>query len=239
MNELKIYYSSGQASSNEYSGEPKKSIGGVITDVEVPSSLRNLFGTVSFRMTSEGSFDYRAVFLACRGVLPNNITNLRFYVDVPILAPTTDPSTLTPSVGDKYIVPPLSIGDWKDKDGKKATWNGTKWEFTFAPFSEYSFGFEVPTDVTIDVNPITITKGFVPVLENVFQAPRGISFVSANTIANETTIGTGALPIDDNLCMWVRREVAQYTINPNDLVVDEGAIELQEDIPIIFNYDTP
>ena len=82
MDELKIYYSSGNNYTNEYSGEIQKSIGGIITNTEVPDGLRNLFGTVSLRMVSQGISDYRAVYLRNGGVAPDDISNLRLYVNV-------------------------------------------------------------------------------------------------------------------------------------------------------------
>jgi hypothetical protein len=239
MDELKIYYSSGNNYTNEYSGETQKSIGGIITNTEVPNGLRNLFGTISLRMVAQGVSDYRAVYLRNTGIAPDDITLLRWYVDVPILAPTNDPSTLTPNVGDMYIVPPDSIGLWLGEDGKKAVWGGVEWTFSFSPFATYEFGFQTPVDIDIDINPILITEGFVPTLENPFQAPRGVSFISANTLANETTIGTGGLIVGQNLVMWIKRTVFEYPLNTDDLVIDKGSLFLEEDIPIIFNYDTP
>lgn len=41
----------------------------------------------------------------------------------------TDPSLLTPSSGDKYIVGPSSIGDWVGQDGKVAVYDGSAWVF--------------------------------------------------------------------------------------------------------------
>ena len=226
MDELKIYYSSGNNYTNEYSGEIQKSIGGIITNTEVPDGLRNLFGTVSLRMVSQGISDYRAVYLRNGGVAPDDISNLRLYVNVPILAPTTDPSTLTPNVGDMYIVPPNSIGAWLGEDGKKAVWDGAEWTFSFAPFATYEFGFQTPVDIDIDINPILITEGYVVPLENVFQAPRGVTFVSANTVANEITIGTGDLIVGQNLCMWIKRTIFEYPLNTDDLVIDLSLIHI-------------
>ena len=138
-----------------------------------------------------------------------------------------------------YIVPPNSIGAWLGEDGKKAVWDGAEWTFSFAPFATYEFGFQTPVDIDIDINPILITEGYVVPLENVFQAPRGVTFVSANTVANEITIGTGDLIVGQNLCMWIKRTIFEYPLNTDDLVIDKGSIFEEEDIPIIFNYDTP
>ncbi len=42
----------------------------------------------------------------------------------------TDPSTLTPITGDRYIVPPGATGDWSGQDGDIAEWDGSQWVFT-------------------------------------------------------------------------------------------------------------
>ena len=47
-----------------------------------------------------------------------------------VLSSEDDPSLLTPSVGDAYLVLPGAIGDWLNKDHSIATWNGTAWDFT-------------------------------------------------------------------------------------------------------------
>lgn len=41
----------------------------------------------------------------------------------------TDPSTLSPSTGERWIVATSAIGVWSGHDGEIATWNGTGWDF--------------------------------------------------------------------------------------------------------------
>jgi hypothetical protein len=45
----------------------------------------------------------------------------------------TDPSLLTPTEGDAYIVATSAVGDWVSKDDQFAIWNGTAWEFYELP----------------------------------------------------------------------------------------------------------
>lgn len=47
-----------------------------------------------------------------------------------VLSSETDPSTLTPSVNDSYLVLPGAVGLWLNKQHTIATWNGTSWDFT-------------------------------------------------------------------------------------------------------------
>jgi len=356
-NELEIRYSSGNGISQDYSGEARKSIGGIITPIKIPDTTRNLFGTVSLRQLSLGGTEYRAIYLINTGAtavaatgtveITNNanitgdtidingtglvegvdfnagidtavtaenlkdaininptlstiviatvssnvvtvtaltagttgnsitmtytdsgsgiavnlsgatlsggtdaidVSNLRFYVDVPILAPTNDPSTLTPVIGDKYIVPDNAIGAWLVPDtddatintvaGKQAEWDGTKWIFSFAPFGKYQFGFIQPTDIQIDAKTL-LKESFIPTIENVFESPAGITFISADTQANETTIGTGTLLAGSAIGMWIKRDVKAFAINRYDLLLDEGGITVDEIVPIMFTYDTP
>jgi len=49
----------------------------------------------------------------------------------------TDPSTLTPSIEDRYIVAVGAIGVWAGQDEKIAEWNGSSWDFT-TPEKYYS-----------------------------------------------------------------------------------------------------
>lgn len=41
----------------------------------------------------------------------------------------TDPSSLTPSAGDAYIVAASAVGDWDGEDGNIAVWDGDTWAF--------------------------------------------------------------------------------------------------------------
>lgn len=45
----------------------------------------------------------------------------------------TDPSLLSPSAGDGYIVGPSAIGDWASQDDRIAIYDGTVWVFYIAP----------------------------------------------------------------------------------------------------------
>ena len=63
----------------------------------------------------------------------------------------TDPSTLTPTSGQQYIVAPSAIGVWSGKDNNIATYNGASW----------TFALPVQGGVTyvLDVNTIYTTNG--------------------------------------------------------------------------------
>ncbi len=239
-NELQIFYSSGSKITNAFSGEVRKSIGGVLTATQPGDVLRNLFGTISLKALSDGSTEYRMVFLRNVGVGSDDISNLKLFADVPIVAPVVDPDNLipAPSTGDKWIVPTGGLGLWLDKDGKQATFNGTDWDFDFAPFGNYRFGFVTPADITLPDDTI-ITQGFVDLIENVFEAPAGITFGSASSQPNEITIGTGVLNVGDNLGMWIERKVNPFIFVKEDLVLDQGGIVREEIIPLKFTYDTP
>lgn len=238
MASLRLYYSSGSASSRAFTGEARKSIGGIVTDVPLPNGgLNNLFGDVSLRMLSEKIIDYRGVFIQNTHV-SQTITLLNVYANVPLLAGTLDPSTLSPSVGDKYVVPVGAIGAWLGKDGKKATWNGSAWVFTYAPFTEWQFGFSAAGNTVIPEgdDDVTITNGSVRPLENIFEAPLGIDFYTADGAGDALQIGSGTLNAGQRVFMWMRRAVVK-DINEDDLVLDGGTIITQEDIPIVFNYN--
>lgn len=236
MASLKILYSSGSKVTAEYAGITRRSIGGIITDVEVPSTLKNLFGTVSLRMLSNGVKDYRCVFLK-NSHATNNITTLRLYADVPLVAAVTNPTALAPApvLGDKWVVPTGGAGAWSGKAGKLATYNGTGWTFSFAPFASYRFGFVAPIDITLGDD--LYEESYVRTTENIFNAPAGISFVSVDGVANITTIGSGALNSGKKLGMWIERTINKYIPSETDLTVNEGGIKLDESIPVKFLYD--
>lgn len=247
-NELKLYYSSGTSTTNEFSGEPKKSIGGIITATQIPNTFRNLFGNISLKMLTDGVEDYRCIYLKNTSS-SDDISNLRFYVDTPIVAAVTDPADLAPAptLGDEYIVPANAEGAWFKAqegnatvniyEGKLATYNGSGWDFSFAPFAEYEFGFVAPID--IELNEETLTESYVGQTENVFQSPSGVSFVSANGQANEVTVGTGDLLATKQVAMWIKRKTKAFPILSDDLVIDEGGIVEDESIVIKLSYDTP
>jgi len=65
-NELELKYSSGSASSSSFIS-PRRSIGGIITGTNVPQNLNALFGKISLKTISQGSEDYRLVFLKNAG----------------------------------------------------------------------------------------------------------------------------------------------------------------------------
>ena len=365
-NELKIYYSSGSKVATEFDGQPRKSVGGIITPTKVPQNLNALFGKVSLKALSQGSEDYRMVFLKNDGVaaiaavastgsitISNNsliggdtitingvalvegvdftqgataadtaislkgaidanvtlnilitvaivgnvlnitaitegvvgdsitllytdsgsgvavalsganlsggidavvaadITDLKLYLDLPVTATVDDPSLLVPApvVGDKWIVPTTAVGDWfvPDADdatintavGKKAVYDGVNWIFSFAPFSDFEFGFVAPIDVVLynQGKATTLQGSYVEPIENVFEQPSGIEFVGADTLANEILIGD--LSVDSSIGMWVKRKIDLFRIQSFDLIKDEGGIVLDEVIPFVFTYDTP
>lgn len=238
MSSLKLYYSTGNRSTRNFDGQPRKSIGGIRTAQQLPlGGVSQLFGTVSARMLSEGITDYRGFYISnTHGSDP--ITDLTVYADVPLVAGSTTPPP-APVLNEKYIVPTSATGLWTGKDGKQATWNGSEWVFTFAPFASFEFGFETPSAITIVENStnLTITEGYVNQLENIFEPPIGIDFYSANGFANRILIGDGTVVAGDWLYVWIKRSVAKVTINTNDLVVDEGGIVDQDDIPLVFDYN--
>lgn len=47
-----------------------------------------------------------------------------------VLSSETDPSLLTPTTGDSYLVLPGAVGLWLNKQHTIATWNGSGWDFT-------------------------------------------------------------------------------------------------------------
>jgi len=50
--------------------------------------------------------------------------------ELPVISQTViDPSTITPVINDKYIIPINATGDWVGQDSNIANWNGTVWEF--------------------------------------------------------------------------------------------------------------
>ena len=67
-NEISLYYSSGSQVEQTYSGQPRKSVGGIITSIKVPQNINALFGKISLKMLNEGSEDYRMVFLKNDGL---------------------------------------------------------------------------------------------------------------------------------------------------------------------------
>lgn len=229
---LELYYSSGDENSNAYSGQPKKSIGGFLTDVKVPSdTLRALFGVVSLKSLSEGKSEYRMVFV--KNANAENLTLWKVWVELPTETATLNPDDLAPapSDGDEYIVPEGGQGAWSGQDGKKATYvDATSgWTFSFANFCKYEFGFVSVADTT--------EGKFVRRIENVFQAPSGIVFTSADGVDNKLLIGDGTFKSGEYLGIWVKRVVQKRTFTGDDLTCDEGAIKVDESITIKFEYE--
>ena len=46
-----------------------------------------------------------------------------------VLERRADPSALTPTVGDKYLIIPTALFAWATHEGEIATWNGASWDF--------------------------------------------------------------------------------------------------------------
>lgn len=55
----------------------------------------------------------------------------------------TDPSTLTPSSGDTYIVGGSAIGVWATHDDEQAVYNGASWDFTAAINNQIAYVLDV------------------------------------------------------------------------------------------------
>lgn len=157
-------------------------------------------------------------------------------------------TTVSLTSGDAWIVPEGALGTWfvappspfDDKTvntatGKKATWDGTSWTFTFASFASFEFGFVAPVDIVIGEE--TLVQSYVRPGENVFEPPVGIEFDAANGSDNAIVIGD--LPVGNNLGLWIKRIVAKYDIVKYDLDVDQGGIVLDEVTTMVFSYDTP
>ena len=229
---LELYYSSGSDVFDDYTGEPRKSIGGYLTDVQAPSdTLKALFGTVSIRMLTEGVTDYRMLYLKST----KDITALDVHTDVPLVASVVNPVDLAPapSLGDAWIVPEDGEGDWIGKDGKKATYNGASWDFDFAPFTQWAYAFVEPTDLVDD----PITGKHVRRTENVFQPPSGLTFTSADAEANKIAIGDGTLAAGGVLGMWIKRTTVATVFEKEDLVKDGGGVKVEESITLKFSFD--
>lgn len=42
-----------------------------------------------------------------------------------------DPTSISPSTGDRYIIPSSGTGDWSGKEDQIAEWNGTSWDYIY------------------------------------------------------------------------------------------------------------
>jgi len=243
--ELKLYYSSGSALTNEFGKDPSESIGGIITSVEVVGGLNNLFRSISQKAISEGSTEYRIIFL--KNIGADTLTTLEFYKKVPATTVEIDPSAIGGlSDGDEYIVTEGATGDWDGQDGKKATYvlATTSWTFDFASFATFEFGFISPVDIELD--DVTLTASYVDPLETVFEPPFGVTFVEADDVDGSTKvgIGDGSYVADEILAMVIKRSVTATTFD-NDLFTcpddDEFApnttIQDEQIETIIFSYD--
>lgn len=91
----------------------------------------------------------------------------------------TDPSTLTPSLGDRHIVAAGAIGAWAGKDEQIAEWNGSSWDFiipdegtacwvedeniAYVYNDAYPAGSWVKFSATVDHNDLNgLQGGYVP-----------------------------------------------------------------------------
>lgn len=234
---LKIYYSSGKADNFEFQKQPSKSIGGLISDVLVSEGGNKLFGTVAASDLANGSEDFRCIFLKNESPT-QEIAELAVYSDVleDNLGEGFDPSTLTPSQGDKYIVPTGAIGAWSGYDGKIATWNNSAWEFSFNYFFVFEFSKEIPEDVVI--NNLTYEQVLVQIINDIYETPYGIDFVSADREPNKLSLGR--VNSGKQIALWIKKAVGKYVFEKIDFdVAGVGyveAIELNQDIDLKFEY---
>lgn len=246
-NEIKFFYTSGCDISNTFESA-NKSLGGLVTSTEVASGLNQVFNTVSMNMLAYGSIEYRCLFFQNKG--GTAITNLNIFTDIPLLSPQLDPANLVGlNDGDKFIVPVGATGLWNPdsedlsrkikREGYVATYvaSSNTWTFEFGDFASYEFGFAAPIDVTID--EVEYLKAFVSSTSSIYSSPAGISFVSADNIDNKKVIGDGTLANDAKIAIWIKRTVKPRIILPEDIVLNEGTLELIEKVKIDLNYDTP
>jgi hypothetical protein len=71
----------------------------------------------------------RAGILTVRRVINDATKAVGDLLDYGVVIGTeTDPSTITPVLGDSYIIGSGAVGDWAGFDGKKATWDGDAWD---------------------------------------------------------------------------------------------------------------
>ena len=75
---------------------------------------------------------------------------------LPVIASNiTDPSTITPNAGDRYIVPTVAIGIWSGEGNNIAEWDGSAWQF-FTP--EQGWAVYLKSDETIYSFNLTLAK---------------------------------------------------------------------------------
>jgi hypothetical protein len=236
---LKVFYSSGSITTNVFPKIPGKSIGGVVSDTEVSKGLGRLFGTIAMDDFANGSKDYRCVFLKNIDI-SREIQELSVYVDVLLdtLPENFDPQTLTPILGDSYIVPKNSVNQWFGYDGKIATWDGTAWIFEFNYFAKFLFGTEPADDYVQD--GVTYQKSVVQVLNDVYDPPYGLDFVSANGSLDKLLLGN--INAGSQVVLWIQRIVDKYVFKLIDFDIanidyDQGGFVLPEGQKIRFVFD--
>ena len=82
------------------------------------------------------------------------VKNISTPWELPVINNTTlDPSILTPSISDRYIVPISAIGVWSGYDNRIAQWDGTSW-YMFIPVESW-------TCYSKDANTIFIFDGSI------------------------------------------------------------------------------
>ncbi len=93
------------------------------TDIKKTTVVRNpSLGYNRLKAHPNGSFQY----ITDSGTVYNISSPWELPVETD---DTLDPSTLTPALWERHIVPPSAIGAWSGYDTEIALWNGTAWEF--------------------------------------------------------------------------------------------------------------
>ena len=79
-------------------------------------------GYARIKIDTNNTFEY---------ILPSGeVQHLSTPWELPVTSDSvTDPSTLIPTVDERYVIPDLAVGDWNGHDTEIAKWNGAAWEF--------------------------------------------------------------------------------------------------------------
>lgn len=213
MSNLKLYYSSGSSLTDEFRKDPSESIGGIVTSVQIKDFNNNLFRAISHNAVSNGSKEYRIIFMVNDSGVP--ISNLKIYNKIPIVTTTLNPADLTLNPGDIYYIPTNAVGDWTGQAGKVGTYDGANWTFALKSYAKFKVGFIQPIDITL--NEEVLSESFVDTLDGVFSFPFGVDLVNVDSInlAGASEVGDGVLAAGAKLAMVIEREV------PKDLIGDE------------------
>lgn len=102
----------------------------------------------------------------------------------------TDPSLLTPSLGDRYIVGVGAIGAWAGQDNNIAEYNGTGWDFTTA---NEGMGCYVEDEDLIYIynGSAWVSLGSVSGVTMQIAFDNGKTITNANSFANGLVVGNG------------------------------------------------